>query len=362
MNSMSNASAADKADGLFGGRQLVKALQGKAKSILDSVIPDGKRVALLDFPNNSNVGDSLIWLGEIEYLKQRGIEPVYVCDIRNLDTAALREALGDNGLILLSGGGNFGTLWPEVQAFRLRILREFIGTPIVQMPQSLSFDDEAVTRETALAIKEHGDFVLAVRDHTSHRFAATHFECKLFLCPDMAFFIGSIAGATNAPFDRFILARTDHESAQKWFVDAPELRAGLKVRNSDWLEQGLAEKILNRLQFHSVGLRRVFDRRNKGLYLIYNALARARMARGKALLESGRVVIADRLHVHILSVLLEKPHVLIDNSYRKVGTFHEAWTNPYRGVTFVGNLREAYAAAATFDQAAGGPGNLALQS
>lgn len=362
MNAMSNTPAGKAAEGLYGGKQLVKALQGEAKKILDPIIAAGKRVALLDFPNNSNVGDSLIWLGEIEYLKQRGIEPVYVCDIRNLDTAALREALGDNGLILLSGGGNFGTLWPEVQDFRLRILREFIGVPIVQMPQSLSFDDAAVTEETGRAIKAHGDFTLTVRDHASHRFAAEHFDCKLFLSPDMAFFIGSIAAAENAPFDRFILARTDHESAQKWFVDAPELRAGLKVKNSDWLEQGIAEKILNRMQFHSVGLRRLFDRRNKGLYLIYNALARARMARGKALLESGRVVIADRLHVHILSVLLEKPHVLIDNSYRKVGTFHEAWTNPYRGVTFVGNLRDAYAAAASFDTVAGGPGNLALQS
>ncbi len=361
MNSTSNTPAGKTPDGLYGGKQLVKALQNEAKSVLDAVIPNGKRVALLDFPNNSNVGDSLIWLGEVEYLKQRGIEPVYVCDIRNLDIEELRNALGDDGLILLSGGGNFGTLWPEVQNFRLRILREFIGIPVVQLPQSLCFGDEAVAIETSKAIKAHGNFTLIVRDHVSHRFAASHFECKLFLCPDMAFFIGSIAGAEHAPFDRFILARTDHESAQKWFVDAPELRAGLKVRNSDWLEQGAAEKILNRLQFHSVGLRKLFDRRNKGLSVIYNALARARLARGKALLESGRVVIADRLHVHILSVLLEKPHVLIDNSYRKVGTFHEAWTNPYRGVTFVSSLRDAYAAAASFDHVAGGPGSLALQ-
>jgi pyruvyl transferase EpsO len=107
---------------------------------------------------------------------------------------------------------------------------------------------------------------------------------------------------------------------------------------------------LNRIQFHSARLRKRIDPYNAWLYGLYNRLAQARLARGKALLESGRVVIADRLHVHILAILMEKPHVLIDNRYRKLGTFHEAWTKDYRGVTFVDSLQGAYQTALRFDE------------
>ena len=120
------------------------------------------------------------------------------------------------------------------------------------------------------------------------------------------------------------------------------------------------EKFLNRVQYHSAGLRKSLDPRNIWLYGLFNRLARARLARGKALLDTGRVVIADRLHVHILSILMEKPHVLIDNRYRKLGTFHEAWTKAYSGVTFVENLPDAYGAANRFDEPEGGMPGLAL--
>ncbi|HEY8024413.1 MAG TPA: polysaccharide pyruvyl transferase family protein [Burkholderiaceae bacterium] len=337
------------AEDLFGGIKLIADLQAKARAALDPFIPENSQVALLDFPDNSNVGDSLIWLGETAYLAQRNLQPTYVCHMHNLDSERLRATLNEKSVILMHGGGNFGTLWTDEQNFRLRILREFVGVPVVQFPQSIYFEDDGVLAATREAIKRHGKYTLMVRDEASYAFATSHFDCKVVLCPDMAFFIGSLSSPAVAPFDRFILARTDHEAAHHWFVDAPHLSGGATVFHSDWLEQGTTEKLLNRMQVHSVGLRKLLDPRNTGLFKLMNRVSRARLARGKQLLEQGRVVIADRLHVHILSILLNKPHVLIDNKYRKLGTFHEAWTTGYGGVKFVNTLEEAYAAAREFD-------------
>jgi exopolysaccharide biosynthesis predicted pyruvyltransferase EpsI len=306
-------------------------------------------VAVLDFPNNSNVGDSLIWLGEVAYLERRRMTPSYVCDLHGFDADALRATLDGKTVILMHGGGNFGTLWPDEQNFRLRVLREFPGVPVVQFPQSIFFEDSALLEQTRQAIKAHGNYTLLVRDQVSHDFAAANFDCRVVLCPDMAFFIGSVAAKTHTPFDRFVLSRTDHETAGGWFADAPELRGGVTVHHSDWLEQGAMEKILNRVQYHSMRIRKAVDPHNVWLYGLFNRLARTRLVRGRDLLDTGRVVIADRLHVHILSILMEKPHVLIDNRYRKLGTFHEAWTKAYRGVNFVENLQGAYEAAAGYD-------------
>jgi pyruvyl transferase EpsO len=58
----------------------------------------------------------------------------------------------------------------------------------------------------------------------------------------------------------------------------------------------------------------------------YEAAARARVLRGCRLLSSGRVVITDRLHAHILCLLLGIPHAVLDNTYGKLGRFLETWT------------------------------------
>ena len=54
--------------------------------VLDPLIPRGSQVALFDFPNHSNVGDSAIWLGEQAYLSTRpDLRMIAVddCSIRN---------------------------------------------------------------------------------------------------------------------------------------------------------------------------------------------------------------------------------------------------------------------------------------
>jgi pyruvyl transferase EpsO len=38
------------------------------------------------------------------------------------------------------------------------------------------------------------------------------------------------------------------------------------------------------------------------------------------------VVITDRLHAHLLALLLDIPHAALDNSYGKLGRFLDAWT------------------------------------
>ena len=59
------------------------------------------------------------------------------------------------------------------------------------------------------------------------------------------------------------------------------------------------------------------------------------------MLSAARVVVTDRLHGHILSMLLGKPHVILDNSYGKLSSFHEKWTTGVDGVHFARTTDEA---------------------
>lgn len=331
-------------------RQLITDLQLKARATLDPLISENSTISLLDFPNNSNVGDSLIWLGETEYLSSRGLKPSYISDCRNYDPRRIEKTLKANPLILLNGGGYFGSLWPELQSFRIKVLRDFPGVPVVQFPQSIHFSESQSLSETTEAIRIHGNYTLLVRDLPSFNFAKEHFACSVQLCPDMAFFIGAIEPKNQPQFDRFILSRTDIEKSSNW-LDKSIIKNQIEtIYESDWLKPGLLERIYTRIEKHTVDVRKLLDPNNRLLFILWNLLATARLKRGQALLEKGRVVIADRLHVHILSVLLSKPHVLLDNSYKKLANLHAAWTAPCQTVKFVESLPEAFLAARVLDE------------
>ena len=73
----------------------------------------------------------------------------------------------------------------------------------------------------------------------------------------------------------------------------------------------------------------------------YDELARLQVLRGCRLLASGRVVITDRLHGHILSLLLSLPHVVVADRHGKLRGFWETWTSGWERATWACSEREA---------------------
>ena len=238
----------------------------------------------------------------------------------------------------MHGGGNFGTIWPEIHGFRLRVLQDFIGVPVIQLPQTIYFDDVAKTSEMADAIKKQGNYHLLARCQKSYEFAQQFFNAQLYLCPDMAFFIGAIEPNQQPTVDHFILSRTDQEKSTTSLVSALGDKHLGNIELADWLEPYWQERVLHRLEIHSAWLRAKLDPNNKVLLIVWNQLSKARQQRGVVLLSRGRMVISDRLHVHILCILMNKPHLLIDNVYGKISHFYHTWTFTHPSVIYVKDI------------------------
>jgi exopolysaccharide biosynthesis predicted pyruvyltransferase EpsI len=300
------------------------------------------RVALLDFPSHPNVGDAAIWAGEIRYLRRIGREPAYVSTLANLEPARLRAALGDQGTILLHGGGNFGDIWAHHQRFREQVIATFPELRIVQLPQSIHYRDEARADDTARVIERHPDFTLLVRDQASLDFARERFACDSQLVPDAAFQIGPVQPG-QAATDVLALLRTDDERA-----DRPA-QPPTGVRIEDWLaENRQAGRAIALAALAWGGLR---DGGPDGARKArYAAVAEARVRRGLRQLGAGSAIITDRLHGHILATLLGRPQALLDNSYGKLGRFLDAFSGGtplvYRAASLEDAVDWARAAAA----------------
>lgn len=287
------------------------------------LISKGSSVVLFDFPNHSNVGDSAIWLGEELYLKNRLNAKIVAVDDCNL-THRILPKLPVDTIVLIHGGGNFGDLYPHHQAIREKLISHYVDHRVIQLPQSIHFQNQINKEQCRNILNKHKDFHLLVRDHDSLAQAQALHDGPSYLCPDMALCLGPRQRPSSPSYDIVCLLRTDKE---KVTGDMKNLQKQSSVLIADWLEESdfFMKKTVSCIE----KLLALYPRRMMKLYRhkrhFYHFLAKERLKRGERLLSSGRVVITDRLHGHILSTLLEIPHVVLDNNYGKIRSFRDAW-------------------------------------
>lgn len=327
-------------------RAAVGTLRARLQETLRPLVGPAARVALIDFPNTANVGDSAIYLGELACLSSLRVPfPRFICDLRTYDRSALARALGPSGVILFAGGGSLGDVWPAAQELREEIVRSFPDHSIVQFPQTIHFERVDALRRARAVLNAHPHMTLLVRDRRSLEIARSGFTAPSILCPDAAFALGSLERPVSPTRPRLWLMRTDKES--RLGAAAPPNDA-----NVDWLmEPAMWRRALSYRLMGAVRRRPLGHLVRPLLMRLYASLARQRLRRGLEVLASGEVVITDRLHGHILCLLMGIPHVLLDNNYGKLSSFWQTWTAEVDNVRWAGSPADAIRLAAELTEA-----------
>jgi pyruvyl transferase EpsO len=166
-------------------RALLGSLADRIDDGLRDVLGGARDVALVNFPNHNNPGDSAIWLGARAALRRIGVRVRYQCAWCTYSPGALRRALPD-GPVLINGGGNFGDLYAGQQGLRERLLAELTGRRIVQLPQSIHFRERANLDRVRRLVAGHGGVTLIAREQRSKQLAQKEFDADVRLLPDMA--------------------------------------------------------------------------------------------------------------------------------------------------------------------------------
>jgi pyruvyl transferase EpsO len=136
-----------------------------------------------------------------------------------------------------------------------------------------------------------------------------------------------------------VLARSDHE-----VIADRQLPTGVDV--DDWAAPRLGRRgrLLERLG-RSVDRRPGRSDQISALLAAvstwsWSRVAGEHMRMGTDLLCSARVVVTDRLHAHVLCLLLGIPNVITDNVSGKVRAFYETWTRESPLVTWADSLEQ----------------------
>jgi pyruvyl transferase EpsO len=323
---------------------LIERRRAEFVEALDAALPPGRSVALLDIPHFANVGDNAILLGELAALRALGRRVLHLpTPGGSYERSRLLRRIGGRP-ILLHGGGNFGDLWPAHQRLRERVLADFPDHHIVQLPQSIAFASETSVARARAALANDERFTLMVRDEPSRQFAMEYLAVGARLVPDAAFALGALRRTRPATRDVLVLARTDHEAR-------PDRQLPAGVAPEDWVDArlGARARILQALAGE-------IDRRPGRTAAMSAALARASMytrsrvsgrhlSNGLDLLSTATVVVTDRLHAHLLALLLGIPSFVTDNVSGKIRGLYDAWTRESNLVTWVDSLQEGVAVA-----------------
>ena len=298
-----------------------------------AAIAPGARCALLGYPNHTNPGDHAIWIAAQTLLERIGVEVAYECSWRDYSREALGEAVAAGAHIVFTGGGNFGDLWPATHALREAVFRDFVGVPIVQLPQTVHFTRSEALGVTRRSLERHGNVVLLVRDAPSLELARESFDVDVRLAPDLAFAC-PLEPPTDPPAtDILWIAREDRESRGLnpdrvpdgvWRVDWNLRDAERRVLGGEAPPTGALLELIERNRRLT---KRVGDDRWRELAEIRAELSSARLERALRLLRRGRVIVTDTLHAHILGLRLGIPTVITDTRYGKLRATFDTFTH-----------------------------------
>ena len=302
------------------------------------LLPRASAVALVGFPDHADCGDHAMWLGTKKLIQRAGVAetgPAYQCSASSYNAEEMRPKLG-GGTILFSGSGH-GRSSLE---FRKRVLSDFPDNEAIVLPQLVS-DAEADALKRWATETAHANLTLLAEGKTSEALLARQLSSavRVELLADAACLLGARPRAAKPLYDIVWVARTDEERSDEETEAATRLASQAAEKFelprffSDGVEINLVVKqrppTILLTDWHSL----FFENEQARLAirrLDFDARSNVYLSRGLHLLSLGHVVITDRVHAHILCLLMNIPNVLIDTASGKNADFYDTWTSKSR--------------------------------
>lgn len=310
----------------------IQQLRDEIKCQLKPLI--GEKCILTDLPYHNNLGDVLIWQGELDFLESINKKPI---NQSNYLTFSYPQ-VDDQTTILLHGGGNFGDLYRVIQEFRLKVISNYLDRRIIVFPQSVWYSDTSLIAKDSKILSTHNDLYICARDKVSYDFMKKHFPTNnILLVPDMAFCIDEsrlMQYRKKYLSKKLYFKRLDKEAA----LSTP-LELGQDYDVHDWptIEN-------NSNTFYSIYKTWGLARRLKYFFGISNILYSisdiyaSKVVKNKLVKQACKFlspygsVVTTRLHAMILSVLLHKNVEYIDNTTGKLSAFADTWLKDCKNI------------------------------
>lgn len=304
-----------------------KYLPLSAKSALRSLLvqrsvrlPQAPRAFVFLAADYGNIGDLAITAAQCSFIARatpgRQLVPVPISTTAEV-IRSIRRQVAPNDLVTIIGGGNMGSLYPDIEALRQRVIRSFPNNRIVCFPQSLDWNDSAESDKALARIvriySRHPDLHVFARESVSRdklrSLFAGHANVHVGYVPDVV-----------------LSAR-----AAELGLDVQPTSSGIVLCMRDDRERALApgQHAQLRAALEGTGEAVTVTDTHAGGARLDDARCTQLLADKLAQFTAARLVVTDRLHGMILALVAGTPCLVLPNANHKI---RQTWQDWLRGV------------------------------
>lgn len=284
-----------------------------------------RNVILIGTPNHGNLGDHAIASAEVKMLLDIGVSKEYIIEITSdfylSNTNQIDSLIKEKDIICITGGGFLGSLWVNEEKLVRDIFTKFEKNKIIIFPQTI-FYENTIEGKKQLSISkqvysEHqGPSAIFLRDQTSYELVKTEFLDffdKIFYSPDIVLYLDEYKEGIERKNQILCCFRSDKEkhgtvNKKEYFKDFFNNYYCVK-ENVVFTDTVISERvnISSRIQ---------------------------KLSEKYQEFQESKLVVTDRLHGMIFSVITRTPCIAFNNTSGKVKGVY-SWINNLENITFL---------------------------
>ena len=267
-----------------------------------------KRFIITVTPIFNNYGDEAILISTTQFLHDYfpEFEQIIINASESSNIYLIKKFIYNDDIIIINGGGNFG-LYDHIVREQVNIVKNFPNNNIIFFPCSIFFKENLRLKYTHYLdiINQHHSLTFFIREKSSFNISKKLFtNSKIYLVPDIATRL-NFNFLTDLPNERkgiLLILRKDREIL-------------LNNREREYIKI-LAKKYFNNDVIEHDSANFKIPEGSNIINETFNFIK---------LIKSKKLVITDRLHGMILSIISSTPVIAFSNNYHKVESSFNSW-------------------------------------
>lgn len=270
-------------------------------------------VYLLNIPSHGNMGDQLIAYAEFILLnKEYDEKRIITFSTGQLECGIklLQKVIRPNDLVFVTGGGFLGSIYPPEEKRFQDIMRYFSSNRIFLFPQTFHYEENSVLLSKTIELhKKCKSLIIATRESSSYEFIKSHFfNAKVLLLPDVT----TTLDFSNEEVYRDGICICSRQDKEKTDDSGCLFNAFVRLAN----DRNIKIRFID----------------TQVPYSIQKSKREEEVHKKVREFSSSQLVITDRLHGMLYSIITGTPVIAIDNSTKKISGAYNDW---FKGIKYV---------------------------
>ncbi|KAB7670736.1 polysaccharide pyruvyl transferase family protein [Bacillus sp. B1-b2] len=283
--------------------------KGIAPNVSREALTNNKpKVFLFGSPSYTNIGDQAIAYAIEKLIKNcfPYYEYIEIMDYATVEGIEIvKQIIKQDDIVCFTGGGNLGSLYVDIEEDRRRVIEEFKDYRTIVFPQSAFFEDTEHGRseeeKSQRAYNQNKHLTLVAREHQTLKRLRETFQANVLYTPDLVLSLQIEPRNLEREGVMFVLREDKEKITEENFVSklTDILSGNYSVERTDTV---LSE--IDTIDYAD---------REQNLLKMLDKIG------------SKKLIITDRLHAMIFSILTKTPCLVFGNSYGKAKHSYEDW-------------------------------------